>query len=234
MINNSFEIVYVLNPHVKLIWLISCAFLFFTTNILLILLIVTVSAIMFVLSGAHRTIYMKGFIYISAFFASILLLAIFVSGHQGDLILAIISISKWTGIVLSSMAFFAMTRPFELMVALRSFKVPEGFVFALGIGFRFVPVVFDQIEKISMAQRARGLRLRNGLGRLTGIPIVIRALVVPLVIEILRRSWDTWLALNVRGFSLAKRRRQTAHETSMQDLLVLSYSIGVIVASLIL
>ncbi|HII06152.1 MAG TPA: hypothetical protein HA349_02195 [Methanotrichaceae archaeon] len=63
------------------------------------------------------------------------------SGGRVNIIYALIMVSKWLTLTLSSIAFFVMTKQFELMGALRSFRVPEGFIFSLGMGFRFIPII---------------------------------------------------------------------------------------------
>ena len=226
------DIVYELDPRIKVIWLISCACVYFTDNILLILTITFISAAMFVISGAHKTIYMKVFYYVLIFFSMLFLLAMWESTETTSVIFALTAISKWLAIVLSSIAFFVMTKPFELMTALRSFRVPEGFVFSLGIGFRFIPIIFEASDKILQAQKARGLYSGKGLRKIIRIPMIINALTIPLIIEMLNRLWDMWLALMVRGFVLGKKRRKTKLVLSVPNLIVLSYSVIIIVVSI--
>ena len=234
LINKSLsDVVYELDPRIKVIWLISCACVYFTDNILLIFIITFISAAMFVISGAHKTIYMKAFYYILIFFLMLFLLAMWESTEITSVFFALTAISKWLAIVLSSIAFFVMTKPFELMTALRSFRVPEGFVFSLGIGFRFIPIIFESSDKILLAQKARGLYSGKGLLRkIIRIPTIIKALTIPLIIEMLNRLWDMWLALMVRGFVLGKKRRKIKLELSVSNLVVLGYSVIIIMISI--
>lgn len=231
--DNFFNIVYGLDSRVKVVWLISSMVLFFIDNSLLVFLIIFASAVMFILSGGHRTIYMKGVKYILVFFLIIFFIAVLSFEQISDIELALFSILKWTGLMLSCIAFFTMTKPFELISALRSFRVPEGFVFALGIGFRFIPIIFEEIEQISMAQRARGLYTGRGFEKIIRLPTIINAMTVPLIEEILRKLWDMWLALNVRGFALGKRRPKNIFRFSIPNFIVLLYSISIIILSLI-
>lgn len=227
------DIIYELDPRIKVIWLISSASIYFTDNILLILIITFISVIAFVFSGAHKTIYMESFYYILFFFLMIFLLAMWESTDTVNVIFALTAISKWLAIVLSSIAFFVITKPFELMIALRSFRVPERFVFSLGIGFRFIPIIFEASDKILMAQKARGLYSGKGFRKILRVPMVINALAVPLIIEILYRLWNMWLALMVRGFALGKKRIKMQFKLSVPNLAILSYSITIILLSII-
>jgi len=224
------DIVYELDPRVKLIWLLSCSSVYFTDDKLLIAIITLVAAAMFIFSGAHRTIYMKAFYYIFIFLIALFLLAMTESTEMMNVIYALTIISKWLAIAISSIAFFVMTKPFELMTALRSFRVPEAFVFSLGIGFRFIPIIFEAADKILMAQKARGLYSGKGFRKILRIPMVIKALIIPLIIEMLNRLWDMWLALMIRGFDLGKSRKRMKLELSASNLIVLIYSFAIMAA----
>lgn len=186
------------------------------------------SAAMFLSSGAHKTIYMKALYYIFIFLIILFVLATWGSGSEANIFDALTVISKWLTITLSSIAFFVMTRPFELMSAMRSFRIPEGFVFSLGIGFRFIPIIIESTEKILMAQKARGLYSGKGFKKILSIPTMINALTVPLIVEMLNRLWDMWLALMVRGFDISKRRRNSTLKLSASNLCILIYSSAVI------
>lgn len=224
------DIVYELDARVKVIWLISCAFVYFTDDKSLIFVITLVSAMMFIISDAYQTIYMKAFYYIFIFLIILFLLAMWESTEKANVIYAMTIISKWLAISLSCIAFFVMTKPFELMTALRNFRVPEAFVFSLGIGFRFIPIIFESADKILMAQKARGLYSGKGFRKILRIPMIINALAIPLIIEMLNRLWNMWLALMVRGFDIRRSQRRMKLELSASNLIVLSYSIVIIVA----
>ncbi len=217
-----------------MIWLLSCASVYLTDDKSLISLITLVSAMMFVISGAHKTIYMKAFYYVFAFLIALFLLAMWESTETGNIIYALTVISKWLAISLSSIAFFVMTRPFELMTALRSFRVPEAFVFSLGIGFRFIPIIFESADKILMAQKARGLYSGKGFRKLFRIPMIINALAIPLIIEMLNRLWNMWLALMVRGFDIGRSQRRMKLELSASNMIVLIYSIIILIFSIVI
>lgn len=234
LITNQMEdLVYELDPRIKVIWLISCASVYFTDEKLLIYIITLVSAVMFLVSGAHKTIYMKAFYYIFLFLMAFFFLAMWESTEITDKYSALTDISKWLAISLSSIAFFVMTRPFELMTALRSFRVPNGFVFSLGIGFRFIPIIFESSEKIRLAQKARGLYSGKGLAKILRIPIIINAMAIPLIIEMLNRLWNMWLALMVRDFDISRNRQIVTLEATTSNLIVLCYSISIIIACIL-
>lgn len=225
---------YGIDPRVKVIWLVSSTSVYFTNNIFLILLVLIISGIAFFLSKSYKTLYVKGFYYVLAFFSFVFIFVMLTSGQKSDVLFVLVSILKWSAVILTSIAFFVITRPFEVMQALRGLKVPEGFVFALGISFRFIPVLLEEIEKITLAQKARGLYYGKGVKKIFRLPTIIKSLTIPLIVETLRKTWDVWLALNVRGFGLGKKRKNPRFKPSILNFAFLLYSICIIVFSLIL
>ena len=225
------EIIYELDPRLKLIWLMSYALVYIIENRVLILVMALSSAFMFLFSGAHKTIYMKALYYIFIFLIILFLFITWGSGGGLDIISATIIILKWLIITLSSIAFFVMTRPFEIMSAMRSLRVPEAFVFSLGMGFRFIPIIIESSGQILMAQKARGLLSGKGIKMIFSLPVLVNALAVPLIIETLNRLWEMWLALVVRGFDLHKEHKKNKLKLSISNLAVLIYSVVIMAAS---
>ena len=77
-------------------------------------------------------------------------------------------------------------------------------VMVLTIALSFVPTLFEEIEKISKAQRARGAGFQSG-----GLFQRIRSLVpvfIPIFVSAFRRAEDLAIAMEARGFRGASRR----------------------------
>ncbi len=77
-------------------------------------------------------------------------------------------------------------------------------VMVLTIALRFVPTVFDEIEKLVKAQRARGADFRSGnpWRRMRGWIAVF----VPLFVSAFRRAEELAIAMEARGFRGAQHR----------------------------
>lgn len=227
------NIIFNLDSRVKLLWLISCSGIYFTNNIIVVIIITFTSSIMFILSKSHKTIYIKALYYLIPFFIIIFFLALWESSEPVNIIIPITSILKFTALFLSSVAFFVMTRPFELLTALRSLKViPQKFLFALGISFRFIPIIFETYEKIIIAQKARGLNAGKSIIRqILNLPIVIKALVIPLISEILHQLWLMWMALMVKGCNFNNRNNNSL-KWSIANIFILIYSFTIILITI--
>ena len=110
-------------------------------------------------------------------------------------------------------------------------RIPYEFNFAFITAIRFVPVLADEAQSIMDAQRSRGLELDKGsfLNKIRKyIPILL-----PLIINSIRRSLDLAEAMESRAFG-ATRDRTNLFELVMggRDYAVLVISL-VILAALI-
>jgi energy-coupling factor transport system permease protein len=107
-------------------------------------------------------------------------------------------------LILAFSIFFLSTSPDDFSLALRQSRIPYEFCFAFTTALRFVPVLATEAQSISDAQRSRGLELEKGkfLKRIKNyIPILI-----PLIVNSIRRSLELAEAMEARGFGLKKER----------------------------
>ncbi len=100
--------------------------------------------------------------------------------------------------------FFLTTTPEELGMALTKLKVPYIYTFAFISAIRFAPVLAQELQSILDAQRSRGLELDKG-GPLTRARRYIPVL-VPLLVSVLRRSYELAEAMEVKCFGAKKER----------------------------
>ncbi|HEX69247.1 MAG TPA: energy-coupling factor transporter transmembrane protein EcfT [Candidatus Bathyarchaeota archaeon] len=100
--------------------------------------------------------------------------------------------------------FFLTTSPDMLGLALEQSRFPYDFCFAFTTAVRFVPVMADEAQTIMDAQKARGLELEKGnfLRRVRNyIPIL-----VPLIVNAIRRSIELAEAMESRAWGATKKR----------------------------
>ncbi len=120
--------------------------------------------------------------------------------------------------------FFLTTTPEELGMALTKMKVPYMYTFAFISAIRFTPILAEELQSIVDAQKSRGLELEKGniISRLRRyIPIL-----VPLMVNVLRRSYELAEAIEVKCFG-AKKNRTYLRELKMKlkDWTALSISV---------
>lgn len=100
--------------------------------------------------------------------------------------------------------FFLTTSPDRLSLALERSRVPYELCFAFITAIRFVPVLSEEAQTIMDAQKARGLELEKGnfIKRIRNyLPILL-----PLIINSIRRSLDLAEAMESRAFGAVKNR----------------------------
>jgi len=111
---------------------------------------------------------------------------------------------RFVVLIASFSVFFLTTSPDHLGLALQQSHVPYEFCFAFTTAVRFVPVLADEAQTIMDAQKARGLELERGnlLKRVRNyIPILI-----PLIVNAIRRSLELAEAMESRAWGASKKR----------------------------
>lgn len=118
------------------------------------------------------------------------------------------------------------TSPQELMQALVKMKIKYVYAYPLIIVYRFVPIIFQEMNSIYDAQRARGLELEKGnlIRRFRSIvPIII-----PSIVCALFKARDLAEAMESRSFG-ALPRRSFFKEIKIKKLDLLFISIIILV-----
>lgn len=98
-----------------------------------------------------------------------------------------------------------MTDGLEKMVRpLQKVGIPaERFALMLGITFRFIPILFEEAQRIQRAQVARGVDLSGNLiARIRNVS----SIVIPLFISVFHRADALSLSLEARGYGIGERR----------------------------
>jgi energy-coupling factor transport system permease protein len=89
------------------------------------------------------------------------------------------------------------THPSAMIMALHKLRLPKDLSFVISVSIRFFPQLFDEIRRIFLAIRLKGLKIKGIKNSLK----VLRLLLSPLIINSLRRARMVALAAEVRGFS---------------------------------
>ena len=100
--------------------------------------------------------------------------------------------------------FFLTTTPEELGMTLTKLRIPYMYSFAFISAIRFTPILAEELQTIMDAQRSRGLELDKG-GPLSRVKKYIPIL-VPLIVNVLRRSYELAEAMEVKCFGASKKR----------------------------
>ncbi|RLI66702.1 MAG: hypothetical protein DRO88_00985 [Promethearchaeia archaeon] len=99
--------------------------------------------------------------------------------------------------------FFRSTQPEDLSQSLIQLHVPNNFAFALSLAFRFIPTMAQETERVMEAQKSRGHQFNSG-----GLFQKARnffPLLIPLIMNSVRRAFHVAEALETRGFGVLKR-----------------------------
>lgn len=203
-----------LDPRVKLL---LSMYLFITVIVYgvewngMIIISTTVILIEFVILMVGRTVKamlntLRGALPIILFIALLQLIQFFTDSNPAELILyrAIGYTIRFLAFLASFSLFFLTTMPDEVGNVLTFLKVPYNYTFALIAAIRFTPVIADEIQQIVDAQRSRGLEFEKGnlFVRLKNMAYLF----VPLIISIIRKSYEMAEALEIKCFGASKKR----------------------------
>lgn len=137
--------------------------------------------------------------------------------------LAITGILKATIIFYASMQFFTSASPQEFTLMLMKFRIPYRFAMLVGLAVRFLPLMKAEYVSIIESQRTRGLKMENVWDDLKAIIPTF----LPFLYRAVRRSTETALAMELRGYGRSKTR------TFSSDLAIKYYDIALIAVMLL-
>jgi energy-coupling factor transport system permease protein len=109
---------------------------------------------------------------------------------------AIVSLRLLSVLAAGVLAVFT-THPSDLILAMAKLRVPHSFAFMLTLAMRFLPETVEQSQRISAAQRLRGV---GGRGP-ASVFRRFRLSVIPLLVVSLRGARQVALAAEVRAYS---------------------------------
>lgn len=111
--------------------------------------------------------------------------------------------------VLAGLLFVTVTRIEEFTFALTRIGVPYKAAFALTLGFRLVPLFFQNLQTIVDAQKSRGVDLDSaGLMKKAGLYLPIISILISYG---LRNADIMAMALEAKGFGYSKQRTSILH-----------------------
>ena len=115
--------------------------------------------------------------------------------------------------------------PDDLLLALLKLRLPYKSVLVTSLSTKFVPTLIDDLERITDAQRSRGLEMdRGGLRQRVGNRI---ALVIPLLSNSLDRAVQVAEAMEARALGSGKNRGSYHQiEISRVDALTLAFNLA--------
>jgi energy-coupling factor transport system permease protein len=119
-----------------------------------------------------------------------------------------------------------------LLAPLEGLRLPvRELAMVLTIALRFVPTLFEEIEKIAKAQRARGVDFRSGgpLRRARNLVPVF----VPIFVSAFRRANDLATAMDARGFRCSPHRTRLRQlRLNLRDLVAFLVVLGAVLAAI--
>jgi len=126
--------------------------------------------------------------------------------------------------------FFLTVDPNEFALSLISMKIPYEFAFSFSLAFRFVPTIALEAQNIIDAQQSRGYEMQKK-GLINQVKNLF-PLLVPLIINAIKRAFNVAEALESRAFG--SKRERTYYFTinfKFWDFIFSIYLVGLLILS---
>jgi len=203
-----------LDPRVKLlisIYFFAIVIIFgseWSGMLVISLIVIFIEVVVLAMGRAARSMLntLRGAAPIILFIALLQLLPLLTESQPGELIIyrAVAYSLRFLAFLASFSLFFLTTMPDEVGNVLTFLRLPYNYSFAIVAAIRFTPVIADEIQQIIDAQRSRGLEYEKGslIKRLKNLTYIF----VPLLISIIRRSYEMAEALEIKCFGASKKR----------------------------
>jgi energy-coupling factor transporter transmembrane protein EcfT len=112
---------------------------------------------------------------------------------------AAVFILKIHFVVWANLLFVRTTEPQQLVPALEKLHMPRELCLMIVIILRFFPVMFEEATAVYQAQRVRGFEFRRAFNPANWLPLT-----VPLVVNVMKKSHDLAMILELKGILKAK------------------------------
>ncbi len=153
-----------------------------------------------IVSLAFRSDFIKNISII--LFSSITILSIGIIAWllSPDLVLLniVLNFFRWISLIVISVIFFSSINLFELVSSLVFFKVPTKIAIALGVGFRFLPVVVDESKRVAKIQNQSGYKHTLSSIYKSGLLNFLSRVLSPILVSILRRADSISISVTVQ------------------------------------
>ena len=189
-----------LDPRAKLLFSIVYTISALLFNQIVILFFIFLSLIPLVLIGKIFRLWIKSIRGLSFLILFIVILnTLFISFS-----FAIAMIIRICIMVSAFSIFFLTVDPNDLALSLISMKIPYEFAFSFSLAFRFVPTIAIEAQNILDAQQSRGYEMQKK-GLINQIKNLF-PLLIPLIINSIKRAFNVAEALESRAFGSRKQR----------------------------
>ena len=99
----------------------------------------------------------------------------------------LVGLLRWASLISVTVVLAFSVNSLEIMASLRAWRVPAGIALALGVGFRFMPVLVEEVRRIRLVQNQYGLSLSPAAIQRFGVLGVLQRQLSPIIVMVLRR-----------------------------------------------
>ena len=187
-----------LDPRSKLFMILTFTILAFILKSLALMLILFLITISFLIIANLSSQFIKGLkgLYFLIFFI------LMINTLNGSFNNSLNTIIRLMVLMMIFSIYFQTTLPEDITQSLILLHVPYSTAFSLSLSFRFVPTMAQETEIVMNAQKSRGHRIEEG-GMIQQVRNLF-PLLIPLLMNSIRRAYHVAEALETRAFGIKK------------------------------
>lgn len=210
------------NPFIKLLLFLSFTLLSVKGNLISVGLGIAFCLILILISNKKDEFVFVSFIFLVIMLSSIVLITI-PGGTWEDIISSLETAARLALVIVSALFFFVYSNVVEIIYLMNKMKVNPYIGYSIGIGFRYIPIILNDSQRVVLAQRSRGMKF--SIFKLKKIKIAIESLIIPMLNSILRRIYMNLIAMKVRRINPEDKVEEYKYKTTLFDYFSIIFSL---------
>lgn len=218
------------DPRLKVVCYLAWYAVLWIDSYLLLGVLLSVQALLFIILGGYRTIYIRilgALVIVGLLFSFV---ALILTSQQFEDLASIWF--RWGVVVIATFNLAISISMREMFFALRFYHVPWSIIFTLGIAIRFLPISIDETRRCILAFKSRGIGFGKGYKVIWQAPKLSMQLLMPVLINVLNRGQRVWFSIELRGIAHRLFLQSAGEYSIIANIGVISLTIIPIVSCL--
>lgn len=160
--------------------------------------------LVFLLTIFYGVLFWKSFlenlklILLVTFILSVFSISVYLITSENSFTKVALNLGRFVSLVIISVLFFFQINILSFVASLKFFKIPTTIAIAFGVGFRFIPIISDEIQKIIFVQNQNGLGFSLKSFQKNGFLHVFSSFFSPLLLSVLRKTESVSISIIIQ------------------------------------
>lgn len=142
-----------------------------------------------------------------------------------------LNLGRFISLVIISILFFYRINILSFVASLKFFLIPTPIAISFGVGFRFIPIISEEIQRIMFVQRQNDMGFSFNSIRENGLFDIIDRFFSPLLLSILRKVESVSVSITVQQIQ-ERVGKYVFTRPAPLDLILFAFSLVLLLVSL--